>query len=653
MISRMSLVEIVGPRHAFNAAVDAIQAAGVVHIEDVPLSESDTGGLLHRIHLCEADEREKAEYEELNQLVDGAIAGIPPAARAQCSAPAEIAKEIAKWENLPASVVAASAKSLHAEARSFARRQRNLAEDLSVLSSYEEVVTALAPLIEGSEFPETYESIGLVFERGNHKAKELLEERLRELAADQSQLLDAPMKGGRIAVVAGFHKEFDTEVRAFIEEAGISEVRAPRHLRDKPFEEAVTTLREEIATLTKEHDAVREDLHRFLSENGARLLAIQCVCRDRFSRLDAVAKFAQTRYTFICKGWIPQASIEELQQRLTAACGEAAIVRPVRTRGTGGPPVQLDNTATVKPFEPLLSLLPLPQYGTIDPTLYVALFFPPIFGLMLGDIGYGLILAVMAGLLYAFNGGRQIQKKLAIVLACCAAFTIVFGFVFGELFGDYGHHLGLKPILFERLSFAEGVDNRSALLGYLAIAVGVGVAHIMWGLVLGIVNARKAGDHSRAVDCAARIVGLFGLGFLIGWGVGALPTMFLVFGVIALVVFLGLTVRQAMHEPVHGLMMPLELLGTVGNILSYARIMAVGLVSVVLALLANRFGSMIGNGLLAALVILLVHALNVGLGIVDPTIQGIRLHYVEFFSKFYVSGGRPYAPFAKARREGA
>ena len=201
MISQMSLVEIVGPRHAFDAAIDAIQAAGVVHIEDVPLSESETGGLLHRIHLSEADEREKAEYEELSQLMDGAVAGVGPAVRARYNVPTEIAKEIAKWENLPTSVIAASAKSLHADSRSFARRHRNLAEDLSVLSSYEEVVSALAPLIEGHEFPETYESIGLVFERGNHKAKELLEERLRELAADQSQLLDVPMKGGRIAVV--------------------------------------------------------------------------------------------------------------------------------------------------------------------------------------------------------------------------------------------------------------------------------------------------------------------------------------------------------------------------------------------------------------------------------------------------------------------
>ena len=94
-------------------------------------------------------------------------------------------------------------------------------------------------------------------------------------------------------------------------------------------------------------------------------------------------------------------------------------------------------------------------------------------------------------------------------------------------------------------------------------------------------------------------------------------------------------------------MMPLELLGTVGNILSYARIMAVGMASAVLALLANQFGSMINNVVLAVIVVVLIHALNLVLGIVDPTIQGLRLHYVEFFSKFYMAGGREYSPFQK------
>ena len=135
--------------------------------------------------------------------------------------------------------------------------------------------------------------------------------------------------------------------------------------------------------------------------------------------------------------------------------------------------------------------------------------------------------------------------------------------------------------------------------------------------------------------------------FVIGRLVDVLPPVFTSLGVVAWILFLVFMLWTCKHHPMHGMMLPLELLGTVGNILSYARIMAVGMASAVLALLANQFGSMIDNVVLAIIVVVLVHALNLVLGVVDPTIQGLRLHYVEFFSKFYLSGGRVYSPFKK------
>ena len=185
------------------------------------------------------------------------------------------------------------------------------------------------------------------------------------------------------------------------------------------------------------------------------------------------------------------------------------------------------------------------------------------------------------------------------------------------------------------------------LLMYLGVTVAVGVVHILCGLVLGIINSIKARQSAEGLSHAARISGIFGMFFIVGRLTDFLPPVFTSLGVVAWILFLVFMLWTFKHHPVHGLMLPLELLGTMGNILSYARIMAVGMASAVLALLANRFGSMIDNVVLAAIVVLLVHALNLVLGIVDPTIQGLRLHYVEFFSKFYLSGGRVYSPFKK------
>ena len=266
------------------------------------------------------------------------------------------------------------------------------------------------------------------------------------------------------------------------------------------------------------------------------------------------------------------------------------------------------------------------------------------FGLMLADIGYGMIIAAGALFLRFRRSSGNLARAIGTVLVWCAFYTIVFGFVFGEMFGTFGHHLGLRPLWRERFSL-NGPDKAGAMLGYLMLAVAVGIAHTLCGLVLGIFNARRTGEKNKVIDCLARILGLVGIFFIMARLANLLPEAFTTVGIGALLAFFILMAVSLVNHPMHGMILPLELLSTVGNVLSYARIMAIGMASAVLAMLANHFGGAIGNIVLAALVVLLFHALNLLLGIVDPTIQGLRLHYVEFFSKFYTTGGRVYCPF--------
>jgi V/A-type H+-transporting ATPase subunit I len=644
----MSFVQIVGPRDEFWRTVDVIQDAGILHVEEVPLAEWDGTGFLHRAHLPDEKTSEMESYRELIRVLDeDAVRHIPRQVMARLRESGQIAEQYEKWQSKGAEAISGVVKALHAEVRSFVRRRRNIEDDLEVLAVYEEVAEALAPMVESQEFPPDHEIVGVIFDRGAEETVSMFRRQLEKITAAQCRVNEASISGGRTAAVVGYHKQFAEEASKFISDLGIAEIRPPHYLRGKPFNEAVSAIASDLQDLKKEQAALDERIHAFYEGRGPELLALRSVCHDQFTRLEAVSRFAQTRYTFIIEGWAPTERVDELAGAIGEACGEGVSVRKLGAHGAAhSPPIVLKNPPAIKPFQPLLTLLPLPKYGTIDPTVFLATFFPPLFGLMLGDIGYGLILVLGALLLWRAGRARPIVRSLGVVMGFCSFYTIVFGFVFGELFGTFGHTLGLKPIWRERLELT-GEDKAGALMGYLILVVGVGAAHIMLGLILRIVNARRTGERSRMFDAAARIVGLFGLFFIIGRLTEFLPPIFTSLGVIALVIFLAITVWTTIRHPKHGILIPLELLSTTGKILSYARIMAVGMASAVLAMLANRFGSMISNVVLAALVVILVHALNLVLGIFDPTIQGLRLHYVEFFSNFYETGGRPYAPFRK------
>ena len=644
----MSFVQIVGPRDVFDRVISEIQDLGVLHLEEIPLIESGGLEVLHRAHLSDRQVQQKDAYEALvQQLDEDVLRHIPKAKTKELRSSKSFSQQYSKWSQKTDAAVTATAKELLPEVRSFLRRRRNLDSDLRVLTGYEEVVGALMPLLANSDHPDDYEFVGVILDRKNRQACDFFPKQLRKLTAGECQCLQANLRKNRLAMLIGYDKQFDSPVRDFVAEAGIAEIRGPRYLRGKGITEILATIEADLKSLRERQAALQALMEKFFAEKGSLLLALQAICHDRLTQLNAISNFAQTRYTFVMEGWVPNGRLAEVTDRLSQVDGKTVVVRKLKAHGAAGsPPVLLDNFGPVRPFEQLLALLPLPRYGTTDATSFVATFFPPLFGLMLADIAYGLILVLGALLLYKLTRAGSVLRALSSVLGWCALYTILMGFVFGEFLGPLGHELGLKPIWRERLTLT-GSDSGGALLSYLGLAVAVGVVHILCGLTLGIRNAYKTGEKAQLLNYVARIVGLFGLFCLIGSLTQVLPSAFMWVGIAVLLLFLALMISNTMQHPMHGLMLPLELVSTLGNILSYARIMAVGIASAVLAMLAMRFGSMINNVVLAVVVVILIHALNLVLGVVDPTIQGLRLHYVEFFSKFYVAGGRAYLPLRK------
>jgi V/A-type H+-transporting ATPase subunit I len=325
--------------------------------------------------------------------------------------------------------------------------------------------------------------------------------------------------------------------------------------------------------------------------------------------------------------------LEALIARASRELGDEVVVEAVGTEpwSRADAPVALRNPPLFRPFELITRTLPLPKYGTIDPTPFVAVFFPMFFGLMLGDVGYGGLLAVLALVLGLRSKPGSALRSVSLVGGACAVFAIIFGFVFGELFGPTGRDfIGMHPL---------GFDREEAIIPFLGLAVALGVVHVSLGLVLAVVNSWRLGERRQAMGrgVAAIMVALTVSAILAALKV--LPTgLFTPFAIAVLVAFPLLIALE-------GIVAVVELLSAFGHILSYARIMALGTASLMLAVVANKMVGAMGSVLVGVLFALLFHVVNFAIGLFSPTIHALRLHYVEFFGKFFSPGGTAYRPF--------
>ncbi|HEX9755676.1 MAG TPA: V-type ATPase 116kDa subunit family protein, partial [Gemmatimonadales bacterium] len=373
-----------------------------------------------------------------------------------------------------------------------------------------------------------------------------------------------------------------------------------------------------------------------LREATPELSRARLAVEDHLLEVAALEQAAETSRGFVLEGWIPVAGLARLRNVIALQFGPEVVVETVDRQEWRGEdaPVVLTNPRLFRPFEAITGMLPLPRYGTIDPTPFVAVFFPMFFGMILGDIGYGMVLAVMALLLRARTAPGTGLRAVAEIAGACAAFSVAFGLAFGELFGDLGRHwFGLHPFL---------LDRERSLLPFLGLTIAIGLVHILLGLALGMINAAR-GHPRQAVGRGVALLMVILIVIALLAAVGVLPRRLLSPVTVALLVAFPILIVA------EGIIAPIEFLSTISNILSYARIMALGTASVMMAIAANQLAGSMGSVLVGIVFGLLFHLVNFALGVFAPTVHGLRLHYVEFFGKFYSPGGHEYRPFGHWR----
>ena len=362
------------------------------------------------------------------------------------------------------------------------------------------------------------------------------------------------------------------------------------------------------------------------------LLASEELLSCELEKADAPLKFAATKSAFLIKGWIPKGQIDAAIERLEKA-GKSKIFIHYEDAGKNDMvPVKLKNPRYARPFEFFIDMYSLPNYREIDPTFFVFLTFPIFFGFMLGDVGYGILSFI---LFYCLK--KKFSKGAALfnVLLLSSASSILFGLVYGEFFGF--EEIGSFEIP-RLLSRTHGTSE----LMYIAIAIGI--AHVNWGLIAGFINIYKDHGLKHAIlEKGSWVVLQAGIALIalsvlekiqIHWGIGAL----------IVIASLGMLFKG---EGIKGL---IEVPSILTNTLSYLRLIAIGLSSVSIAVVVNEMAEGFfhegGVLILAGILVLLIgHVFNIVLGLFGSFLHSLRLHYVEFFSKFFHGGAEKYRPF--------
>jgi V/A-type H+-transporting ATPase subunit I len=394
-------------------------------------------------------------------------------------------------------------------------------------------------------------------------------------------------------------------------------------------------LKARLAEIPAALDAAERERLALIQEHGGWLQAVRARRRDALLRLDARSRVLAAEHLFVIEGWLPVTHVDELSARLATTFGPELVVSAIGAENWSAPhaPVVLQNPPIFRPFEVLTRTLPLPRYGSIDPTPFVGVFFPVFFGLMLGDVGYGLMLGVAALVLRLRAAPASTWRAVSTIGFACASASIVFGAIFGELFGTLGQLAGVRPLF----------DRERATTAFLLLAIALGGVHIALGLVLGALQAWQGGHRRAAVGRGVSLAMLALTALSILAAVEVLPAG--LFTPLVVAVLVAFPVLVALE----GVVALIELLSTVGHILSYARIMALGTASLMLAVVANEMVGAMGSVTVGVLFALLFHLVNFAIGVFSPTIHALRLHYVEFFGEFFSPGGIEYRPLTHWR----
>ncbi|HDZ69469.1 MAG TPA: V-type ATP synthase subunit I [Phycisphaerales bacterium] len=425
------------------------------------------------------------------------------------------------------------------------------------------------------------------------------------------------------------------------------------------FESMTGTVAELIEQHSRKLDETRKQLQAehekavSLSEN---LLKLQILC-DHYGNLlnreQTRGTAPATEATVILEGWVREKDYAGLA-KIVSGFGASSLSRIERRQGEEIP-VEIENNNFVRPFEVVTRLYGMPQHFEVDPTALLAPFFALFFALCLTDAGYGLVLI---GLMVFFIRKMQGDTKLMWMLVICSAATVVAGAMTGGWFGDAVQQFipALEPIR-ARLIWFDPLEKPMMFFG---LSLALGYFQILTGLVIAFVHNLKRKEYVAAV--CDQLTWLVMLNSLVVFGAskaGSIPAGIGKFAGMLAIVPAGMIFLFSHREGGWGGRLGMGFYNLfsaifyMGDVLSYLRLMALGMVTAGLAMAINVIAKITldipyGIGIVVTILVLVGgHSFNIAINALGAFVHTLRLQYVEFFPKFLVGGGRLFEPLSK------
>ena len=452
-------------------------------------------------------------------------------------------------------------------------------------------------------------------------------------------------------IITFFTKKY-TEVESLLRDFLLDIVTLPKR-RGNPKQEIERIVRSKAKQeeLIKKYKARAKELSKHLS--NLKIVADYIYWKKQ--KHNIISSSMQTSDVLFFEGWCPKLKLEHLKSAISEK-SQLFALEEIKPQEGELPPVEIENNAIVKPFESVTRLYGLPGHTDLDPTVYLAGFFFIFFGLSLTDFGYGVFLAVSVALILKLYNVPKGLKPMLMLIGLGGVASIFVGLIFG---GYFGINMELMP---EWVQALQQFDPILDPIPVFLLSLAFGVLQIFVGISLKIFSEARNGRFTEGLLDGGPWLALFmslimlggnKLGYLSGDSKHYVWILYLV--LVSLVLTQGRREKSIIMKFLKGVLSLYGVVSFFSDILSYSRLLALGLATSALAFAINLIAEMVSGipyvGWIFMVAVLIAgHLFNLVVNVLGAFVHSARLQFVEFFTKFLTSNGRKYKPFKREER---